>query len=40
MNLNPLFVIVPAALIVLGSGAASAASTIDKVGALACVIDK
>ena len=40
MNLNQLFVSVPAALIIFGIGAASAGSTIKKVGALACVTDK
>jgi hypothetical protein len=40
MNLNQLFIAVPTTLIILGNGAASAGSTIDKVGALACVIDK
>src|SRR5262249_25110285 len=40
MNLDQLFVSVPAALIMLGIGAASAGSTINKVGALACVTDK
>jgi hypothetical protein len=40
MNLKPLFVAVPAMLIILGSGAASAGQTISDVGAMACVNDK
>jgi len=40
MNLKQLFVAVPAALFILGSGAANAGKTIDEAGALACVTDK
>ena len=40
MNLKQLFVAVPAALLVLGNGAANAGQTIDRVGAVACVNDK
>jgi hypothetical protein len=40
MNLKHLFVAAPAALLILGGGAASAGQTIDDVGALACVVDK
>ena len=40
MNLKQLFVAVPAALLILGNGAANAGQTIDRVGAVACVNDK
>lgn len=40
MKLRHLFVTVPAALLILGSGAANAGNTINKVGAMACVNDK
>ena len=40
MNLKQLFIAVPAALLVLGGGAAKAGQTIDDVGAMACVNDK
>ena len=40
MNLKQLFVAVPAALLILGNGAANAGQTIDRVGAIACVNDK
>jgi hypothetical protein len=40
MNLMQLFVAVPAALFILGSGAANAGQTINEEGALACVNDK
>jgi len=40
MNIKQLFVAVPAALIMLGGGAAKAGQTIDDVGAMACVNDK
>ena len=40
MKLKQLFVAVPAALLVLGSGAANAGQTINEAGALACVTDK
>jgi len=40
MNLMQLFVAVPATLLILGSGAASAGQTINEAGALACVNDK
>ena len=40
MNLKHLFVTVPAALIILGSGTANAGQTINDVGAIACVNDK
>ncbi len=40
MNLKHLFIAVPAALLILGSGAANAGQTINEAGALACVIDK
>jgi hypothetical protein len=40
MTLKHLFVAVPAALLVLGCGAANAGNTIKKVGVLACVVDK
>jgi len=40
MNLNQLFVAVPAALVILGGGAAKAGQTIKDVGAIACVNDK
>ena len=40
MNLKHLFVAVPAALLILGSGVANAGQTINDVGAIACVNDK
>ncbi len=40
MNLKHLFVAVPAALLILGNGAANAGQTINEAGALACVNDK
>jgi hypothetical protein len=40
MNLKYLFVAVPAALCILGSGLAKAGQTINEAGALACVNDK
>ena len=40
MNLKQLFLVVPAALIVLGSGAANAGQTTNEAGAIACVTDK
>ncbi len=40
MNTKHLFVALPAALFVLGSGAASAGQTIDDTGAIACINDK
>ena len=40
MNLRHLFVAVPAALIILGSGTANAGQTINNTGAMACVNDK
>ena len=40
MNLKQLFLVVPAALLMLGSGAANASETINEAGALACVNDK
>ena len=40
MNLMQLFVAVPAALFILGSGTANAGETINEAGALACVADK
>ena len=40
MNLKHLFVAVPAALLVLNSGAANAGKTINEEGVLACVNDK
>ena len=40
MNLKQLFVAMPAALLILGTGAAKAGQTINDVGALACVTDK
>jgi hypothetical protein len=40
MNLKQLLVAVPAALFILGNGAAIAGPTIDDAGALACVNDK
>ena len=40
MELKQLSVVVPVALIVVGSGAAHAAQTINEAGALACVNDK
>jgi hypothetical protein len=40
MKLKHLFVAVPAALLILGSGTANAGETINQAGALACVTDK
>jgi len=40
MNAKRIFIAVPAALLVLGSGMAHADQTIDEAGALACVNDK
>ena len=40
MNPKQLFLAVPAALLILGSGAARAGQTISEAGALACVTDK
>ncbi len=40
MKLKQLLTAVPAALVILGAGAASAGSTVDKVGVLVCVSDK
>ena len=40
MKLKQLFVAVPAALLVLGSGTANAGQTTNEAGALACVTDK
>ena len=40
MKLKHLFLAAPAALLVLGNGAANAGKTIEEAGALACVIDK
>ena len=40
MTLKPLFIAVPAALLVLANGAANAGKTVDEAGALACVTDK
>jgi hypothetical protein len=40
MNLTHLFVTVPAALVILGNGAANAGQTINDVGAITCVNDK
>ena len=40
MNPKQLFLAVPAALLILGSGAARAGQTINEAGALACVTDK
>ena len=40
MNLKHLFVAVPAALLVLSSGAANAGETINEAGAIACINDK
>ena len=40
MNAKRIFVTVPAALLILGSGAANAGETINEAGALACVMDK
>jgi hypothetical protein len=40
MNPKQLFVAVPAAILVLGSGAANAGGTINEAGAIACVNDK
>ena len=40
MNPKHLFIAVPAALFILGSGAANAAETINEAGAIVCVTDK
>ena len=40
MSLKQLFVALPAALVILGNGAANAGQTINDVGAIACVSDK
>jgi hypothetical protein len=40
MNLKHLIVAVPAALCILGNWTANAGQTIDKVGAIACIMDK
>ena len=40
MNLKHVFVASPAALLILGSGAANAGQTINEAGAIACVNDK
>ena len=40
MNLKQLFVALPAALFILGSGVANAGETINDAGAMACVTDK
>ena len=40
MSPNHLFVAVPAALFILGNGAANAGETINEAGAMACVTDK
>ena len=40
MSLKQLFVALPAALVILGNGAANAGQTINYVGAIACVNDK
>ena len=40
MNLKHLFIAVPAALLILGSGAANAGQTINEAGALTCLNDK
>ena len=40
MNLKHLFLIVPPALLILGSGVASAGETINEAGAIACINDK
>ena len=40
MNLKQLFVAVPAALLILGNGAANAGKTINEAGAIVCVTDK
>ena len=40
MNFKQLFITVPAALFVLGSGAANAGNTMNDAGAIACVTDK
>ena len=40
MHLKHLFIAVPAALLILGNGAANAGQTINDVGAIACVNDK
>jgi len=40
MSIKQLFVVVPAALLILGTGAANAGTTVDKVGVIACVNDK
>ena len=40
MNLKHLFVTVPAALLILGNGAANAGQAIDRLGAIVCITDK
>ncbi|MGB8709185.1 MAG: hypothetical protein WCD39_05385 [Methyloceanibacter sp.] len=40
MNLKHLFVTVPAALLILGNGAANAGQAIDRLGAVVCITDK
>ena len=40
MSSRTLFIALPAALLILGSGAANAGTTIAKVGAMACINDK
>ena len=40
MNLKHLFLVVPPALLILGSGMASAGETINEVGAIVCINDK
>jgi hypothetical protein len=40
MSLKQLFVAVPTALFILGSGTANAGNTVDDAGAIACVNDK
>ena len=40
MNRKTLLTALPAALLILGTGAANAGKTIEEAGALACVIDK
>ena len=40
MNAKQILIAVPAALLILGNGAANAAETINDTGALACINDK
>ena len=40
MNLKHLFIAVPAALLILGNGAANAGQTINEAGTVACATDK